>query len=418
MARKDRYLTAIDIGSSKTCVLIAEVVPDAAPRVAGTGVCASHGLRKGMIVNLDATVSSLRRAIEEAEMTAGVPVESAVVGLAGTHVRGINSRGGLQLASRAREINRDDIRRAVEAARSVSLPPDREVVHVLTQEFLLDGQDGIRDPLGMLGSRLEANVHIVTASATATQNVVTAVNRAGVLVLDTVLEPLASAEACLTSDERELGVAVVDIGGGTSELGIYQHGTVRHTGVVPIGGDHFTNDLAVGLRTPLPEAEKIKKRYGCAALAFLHEDDALEVPTVGDRPARTVTQRMLCDILEPRARELLEQVLEELKRQGLEKSLGAGLVLTGGGARLQGLVELAEVVLEVPTRLGSPRGLGKMTDTISQPDYSTIVGLILHAYRLRQLRELQEASTFGGKLKNLLRGKGWFTSKNGRTKSR
>lgn len=417
MARKDRYLAAIDIGSSKTSVLIAEAMPDATPRVVGVGSCPSHGLRKGMIVNLDATVNTLRRAIEEAEMTAGVPVESAVVGLAGAHIKGINSRGGLQLASRAREITRDDIRRAVEAARSITLPPDREVVHVLTQEFLLDGQDGIRDPLGMLGTRLEANVHIVTASATATQNTVTAVNRAGVLVLDTVLEPLASAEACLTADERELGVVVVDIGGGTSELVVFQHGAVRHTGVVPIGGDHFTNDLAVGLRTPIPEAEKIKKQHGAAALAFLPEEDALEVPTVGDRPPRTVTRRMLCDILEPRARELLEQVLDELKRQGLEKSLAAGLVLTGGGARLQGLVELAEVVLEVPTRLGAPRGLEKMTETVSQPEYATLVGLILHAYRLRQLRELQQGSTFGGKLKNLLRGKGWL-SRNGGAKHR
>src|SRR5580693_6446227 len=276
LAKKDKYLVGLDIGSTKTCVLIAEIEGELAKFLA-LGAAESKGLRKGLIVNLDSTVSSIRRAVEEAESVANVPVESAIVGVAGAHVRGVNSRGGVTLGNRARDIERDDVRRAIDASRNITLPEDREVLHVLPHEFLVDAQDGIRDAIGMVGQRLEANVHLVTSSIAATQNLVTAANRAGILVSDTVLEPLASAEACLTQDERDLGCCLLDIGGGTTELIVYGGGVVRHTGAVPVGGDHFTNDLAVGLRTPIPEAERIKHRHGCAASSLLHEDTSLEI---------------------------------------------------------------------------------------------------------------------------------------------
>ena len=301
---KDRYLVALDIGSTKTCALIASL-DEAGPRFLGMGASESRGTRKGLIVNLDAAVGSIRRALEEAEAAAGVPVELAVVGIAGSHIRGINSRGGIVLAARPRDIEREDVRRAVDAARAIKLPEDCEVLHVLPQEFRVDQQDGIRDPLNMVGLKLEVNVHIVTASAAATQNIVTAVNRAGVVVTDTALEPLAAAEAILTPDERELGCCILDIGGGTTEIAVFSGGVIRHSGAMPVGGDHFTNDLAVGLRTPIPEAERIKRSFGCVWRALLGEERGIEIASVGDRPPRTVSPRMLYDILEPRAQELL-----------------------------------------------------------------------------------------------------------------
>src|SRR5271157_1785821 len=276
---------------------------DGGVRFAAFGAAESKGWRKGQIVNLDLAVSSIRRAVEEAETIVGVPVESALIGVAGGHVRGVNSRGGITVGAKPRDIQKDDVRRAIEAARGVTLPEDREILHVLPQEFFLDAQDNIRDAIGMVGVRLEANVHIVTASGTATQNIVTAVNRAGVRVGDTVLEPLASAEACLTQDERELGSCLLDIGGGTTEMIAYTGGVVRHTGGVPVGGDHFTNDLAVGLRTPIPEAEKIKREHACAIRDLVKQDFGIEIASVGDRPPRTVFARMLADIVGPRAQE-------------------------------------------------------------------------------------------------------------------
>jgi cell division protein FtsA len=322
--------------------------------------------------------------------------------VAGGHVRGLNSRGGITLGARPRDIQRDDVRRAVEAARNVSLPGDREILHVLPQEFLLDAHDNIRDPLGMIGQKLEANVHIVTASAAATQNVVSAVNRAGVLVRDTVLEPLASAEACLTEDERELGCCLVDIGGGSSELIVYCSGVVRHTAVIPVGGDHFSNDLAVGLRTPIPEAEKIKREYACACRELLREERAIQIASVGDRPPRTIFARMLCEIVEPRAQELLALVCDELKRAGLNTQIPAGFVLTGGGARLNGLTELAERTLQLPVRVAAPQGLAEMKEEISQPEYATAVGLLVFGARSR--RSEPYADSFKAKLKALFAG--------------
>src|ERR1700730_6218183 len=326
-------------------------------RFLALGAAESKGLRKGFIVNLDSTISSIRRAVEEAESVANVPVESAVIGVAGSHVRGVNSRGGTSLGPRARDIEREDVRRAIDAARNIALPQDREVLHVLPHEFLVDAQDGIRDPLGMVGQRLEANVHIVTSSTSATQNLVTAANKAGILISDTVLEPLASAEACLTQDERDLGVCLLDIGGGTTEIIVFGGGVVRHTSAVPIGGDHFTNDLAVGLRTPIPEAEKIKRHHGCAAASLLTEDGAIAIDRAGDRPPRTIFARMLTDIIEPRAMELLALIRDDLRRAGLDGQIPAGFVLAGGGARLHGLLELAEESFHLPVRIAEPKGL-------------------------------------------------------------
>ena len=402
MVKKERYVVGLDIGSTKTCALIGEWEEDAVKFLA-LGAAESKGLRKGLIVNLDAVVTSIRRAVEEAETAARVPVESALVGVAGSHIRGVNSRGGITLGPRARDIQREDVRRAVDHARSLLLPEDREVLHVLPQEFLLDAQDNIRDPMGMVGQRLEVNVHIVTASSAATQNLIAAVNRAGVVVADTVLEPLAAAESCLTQDERELGCCLLDIGGGTTELIVYISGVVRHTAAIPVGGDHFTNDLAVGLRTPIPEAEKIKREHSCAFRELLREDYAIEIASVGDRPPRTVFARMLCEIVEPRAQELLALVRDELQRAGLDRVLPAGLVLAGGGSRLRGLLELAERLFALPVRLAAPRGLAGMPEEVSQPEYATAVGLLMYGARARRSAS-QRPDTLVAKIKSMFAG--------------
>ena len=403
MTKKERHIVALDIGSAKTCALIGELEDDGGLRFAALGAAESKGWRKGQIVNLDLAVSSIRRAVEEAEAIVGVPVESALIGVAGGHVRGVNSRGGITVGARPRDIQREDVRRAIEAARGLTLPEDREVLHVLPQEFFLDAQDNIRDAIGMVGVRLEANVHIVTASGTATQNIVTAVNRAGVRVDDTVLEPLAAAEACMTQDERELGCCLLDIGGGTTELLAFTGGVVRHTAAIPVGGDHFTNDLAVGLRTPIPEAEKIKRQYACAWRELLDQDFPIEIASVGDRPPRTIFARMLSDIVEPRAQELLMLVRDELRRAGLESQIPAGIVFTGGGAHLRGLAELSDRIFNLPVRIAVPRGLAAMGEDVSRPEYSTAVGLVLYGARTRRLAGARPTG-FMGKLKSMFAG--------------
>jgi len=402
LGKKERYLVSLDVGSAKTCALMSELEDDQL-RFIALGAAESKGVRKGQIVNLDAAVSSIRRAIEEVESVAGVPVESALVGVAGGQIRGVNSRGGISLGPRARDIQREDVRRAVDAARGVSLPEDRGVLHVLPQEFLVDAQDSIRDPVGMVGQRLEVNVHIVTAPAAPTQNLITAVNRAGVVVQDTILEPLAAADACLTQDERDLGSCLVEIGAGTTELLVYTGGVVRHTAALPVGGDHFTNDLAVGLRTPIPEAEKIKCQHGCAWRELLGEDHAIEIASVGDRPPRTVFARMLCEILEPRAQELLVLVRDELLRAGLDTVIPAGLVLAGGAARMRGLQELAERIFSLPVRVAVPRGLAEMPEEIAQPEYATAIGLLVYGARARRTAA-QRPATLGAKLKAMFAG--------------
>ncbi len=402
MAKKDKYIVGLDIGSTKTCALLAEMDNDQL-RFLALGAAESKGLRKGLIVNLDSTVSSIRRAVEEAEGVANVPVESAIIGVAGSHVRGLNSRGGVPLGPRPRDIERDDVRRTIDAARNVSLPDDREVLHVLPHEFRVDAQDGIRDPIGMVGQRLEANVHIVTSSISATQNLVTAANKAGILINDTVLEPLASGEACLTQDERDLGVCLLDIGGGTTELIVYGGGVVRHTGAVAVGGDHFTNDLAVGLRTPIPEAERIKRQHGCAAAHLLRHEGSIEIASVGDRPPRTIFPRNLTEITEPRAMELLSLIADDLRRAGLDSQIPAGFVLAGGGARLNGLVELMEQLYHLPVRIAEPRGILDLPEQVAQPEYATVIGLVLYGAKARKAA-LPKSGTLVSKLKAMFAG--------------
>ena len=402
MSKKDKYVVGLDIGSTKTCVLIVEIVEEALKFLA-LGAAESKGLRKGLIVNLDSAISSIRRAVEEAESVCGVPVESALIGVAGNHVRGVNSRGGITLGNRPRDIERDDVKRAIEAARNVTLPEDREILHVLPHEFIVDAHDGIRDAIGMVGQHLEANVHIVTSSIIATQNLVTAANRAGILISDTVLEPLASAEACLTQDERDLGCCLLDIGGGTTEIIVYGGGVIRHTSAVAIGGDHFTNDLAVGLRTPIPEAERIKRRHGCASAALLHEDGAIEIASVGDRPPRTIFARNLTEIIEPRAQEFLSLIRDDLQRAGLLKQIPAGFVFSGGGARLNGLDEMTEQIFHLPVRVAEPKGIHDLPEQVAQPEYATAIGLVLYGAKARRNAPARSGGIVG-KLKSMFAG--------------
>ncbi|HSA91600.1 MAG TPA: cell division protein FtsA [Terriglobales bacterium] len=387
-------VTAIDMGSSKTCVLVAEVAENGL-QYRGHGVTESRGTRKGAIVDLEKAIAGIQRACELAEEAAGASVERALVGVSGVHIRGINSRAGVSVATRAREITREDVRQAVEKARAVVLPDDREVLHLLPQEFLLDEQNSIRDPLGMLGSRLEAKVHMVTAAAAATQTVVSAVNRAGVQVDDTVYEALASADAILRPDERELGVCLADIGAGSTDLIVYHEGSVVHTAVIPIGGDHFTNDVAVGLRTPLGDAEKIKCASGSAQVSRVPEGNEIEVPSVGDRPSRLMPQRSLAEILEPRAQELFEMLRDNLAHSGVLELCGAGLVLTGGGSRLRGMAQVAEEVLKRPVRSAVPAVLDKMPATLAEPEFSTALGMIFYGHRAVVARGAQPESLLG-----------------------
>src|SRR5712672_763484 len=342
--QQGNFLTAIDVGSAKTCALMAEVT-DVGLRYRGHGVAESRGSRKGVIVELDKAIAAIQKAVEAAEDAARAPLQHASGGLRAVHVRGVNSHGGISLGTRPREIGRDEIRQAVDRARAIPLPADREILHLLPQEFILDDQAGVHDPLGMMASRLEVRVHMVTAATSATQNVITAVNRAGVHVDDTVFEPLAAADSVLRADERELGVCLADIGAGSTELVAFLHGAVAFTGVIPIGGDHFTSDLSVGLCTPVAEAEKIKKLFGNAIVTLIPEGNEVEVPSVGDRPSRLVSQRMVGEILEPRARELFEMLRENLRHTGMLEVCAAGVVLSGGGSRLPGWMDIADSVL-------------------------------------------------------------------------
>ncbi len=379
--RKDNYIFGLDIGTRKTCAVIAEVNESGGLDIIGIGMTESKGLRRGIVVNLEATVEAIRKVIEEAELMAGVAIESAYVGIAGNHIKGFNSRGVIAVGGKSREITREDVQRVIEAAKAVSIPPDREILHVLPQEFIVDDQDGIGDPIGMTGTRLEVNVHIVTTSVTSTQNLIACVNRSGMVVADMVLESIASSETILTPDEKELGVALIDIGGGTTDLAIFEKGSICYTSVVPIGGDSFTNDISVGLRTPIPEAEKIKKRYGCALSSMVEDDETIEVPSMGGRKPRILSRQILCEIIQPRAEETFNLVHDEIKKAGYERSLNSGIVLTGGGALLEGMPEIAEQIFDLPVRRGSPTGVGGLVDVINNPIYSTAVGLLLYGHR-------------------------------------
>jgi len=400
----ENFLTAIDVGSAKTCVLVAEITENGL-RYRGHGLVASRGSRKGIIVDLEKAVASIQKAVEQAEDGAGIAIEHAILGVAGSHVRGINTHGGLIFGNRSREIGRDEIRQAVDKARAIPLPPDREVLHLLPQEFILDDQRGVHDPLGMIATRLEVRVHMITAATSATQNVIAAVNRAGVHVDDTVFEPLACADSVLRSDERELGICLADIGAGSTNVVVIQEGSVGHSAVLPVGGDHFTSDLSVGLCTPIVEAEKIKKSFGNVIVTLIPEGNEVEVPSVGDRPSRLISQRMVGEILEPRARELFEMLRENLRHSGMLEYCAAGIVLSGGGSRLPGIIDIADSVLRKPVRMAWPAPIAKMPSTLAEPEFSTVLGMITYGHRARTARGIQD-ERWSSKLKAMLVGNG------------
>ncbi|MGH9469822.1 MAG: cell division protein FtsA [Terriglobia bacterium] len=404
MASKDAYIVGLDLGSTKTCALVAELKDDGKLQVAGFGMAESKGWRRGVMVNLDSALLSIKKAIEAAEDAAGVPIDNAYIGVGGPHIWSVNSCGGISLGKNpqaTREVTGEDVRKVFQAAQEVEIPPDRKVIYAERQEYLLDSQNGIRNPVGMVGSRLEVRTHLLTASSTAHENIIAAVNRAGIVVNETIFEPLAAAEACLTADERELGVALIDIGGGNSSLIIYHEGSIRYSSAIPVGGDHFTNDIAVGLRTPIPEAEKMKLAWGQHDPAQA-ADEPLEVPSVGERPARTASYSTLAEIIEPRMQELVELIAAELEDSGLAKQI-VTVVLTGGGAKLGGLRRMAERELGLNVRLGNPSGLENMGDILPDATYATLAGLVIHGCRLRLLRDTRAG--LGGKLWSIFRGK-------------
>jgi cell division protein FtsA len=379
MAKPQDYIVGIDIGSSKIGVLIGKRDERGELELVGRGLAPNRGTRKGNIVNVEATVEALKQASEEAEVMAGVEISRAYVGVAGADVRSVNSRGMVSVARRDREITRPDIERALDAAQSAALPSDREILHALPQEFRVDEQGGIADPQGMPGSRLEVLVHLVTGNRTRSKTLLTCVNRAGVEVIQMVFEPLATGEAVLSADERELGVLLIDIGAGTTEYALFEGGEPQHSAVLPIGAGHFTNDLAMVLRTPFTEAERIKVRSGCCLAGLVTEDEGISVPTVGGGNARIVPRRELSEILQPRAEEIFTLVRQDLLRSGMEEPPRSGVVLTGGGAQLDGLLELAEQVFDAGVRYGLPRGLGGLVDVVSSPAWATATGLLLYA---------------------------------------
>jgi cell division protein FtsA len=398
------FVTAIDVGSAKTCVLVAEMT-ETGLRYRGHGIAESRGSRKGIIVDLEKAVASIQKAAERAEDTAGAPIERAIIGVAGMHVRGMNTHGGLTFGTRAREIAREEIRMAVDKARTIPLTNDRQVLHLLPQEFILDEQSGVRDPMGMMATRLEVRVHMVTAASSAAQNVVTAVNRAGVHVDDTVFEPLATADAVLRADEREMGICLAEMGAGSTSLIIFQDGAVAHTAVIPIGGDHFTSDLSVGLCTPVAEAEKIKKLFGNAVVTLIPDGNEVEVPSVGDRPSRLISQRTIGEILEPRARELFEMLRDNLRHSGMLDHCVAGIVLSGGASRLAGMADVAESTLRRPVRLAWPTPLPKMPAALAEPEFATALGMVFYGQRARSARGLQDGR-WSSRLKAMFVGKG------------
>ena len=402
MAKRDELIVGLDIGTTKIAAIVGEVGEEGID-IIGIGTYASRGLRKGVVTHIDNTVASIRRAVEEAELMAGCEISSVYAGIAGGHIRGFNSHG--IVAVKDGEVRQADIARVIDAAKAVAIPMDREIIHVLPQDFVVDGQDGIKEPLGMSGVRLETKVHIVTAAVTSAQNIIKCCHRCGLQVADLVLQPLASAEAVLHPDEKELGVALIDVGGGTTDITIFCDGSIVHTSVVPIGGNHLTNDIAVGLRTPSAEAEKIKQRWGCAATSMVDPEEQIEVPSVGGRPPRRLSRRILCEIIEPRVEEMFMLAQREIAKTGYEELLASGAVITGGTTILEGSPEIAEEVLGLPVRRGSPRGIGGLVDVVRSPKFATSVGLVLHGARQteeHQVKMRREHVGLGSRVKD------WF----------
>ncbi|MEO5367989.1 MAG: cell division protein FtsA [Magnetococcus sp. WYHC-3] len=408
MSKQDQdLLVSLDIGTTKICCIVAEQRLDGQMDIIGIGTSPSKGLKKGVVIDIDATVESMRMAVEEAERMAGVEINMVYAGIAGAHIRSSNSHG--VVATKEGEVSQSDIQRVLDAAKAQNIPMDREILHIIPQEYILDGQDGISEPLGMSGVRLEAKVHIVTGAVASAQNIIKCANRCGLDVGDIILEQLASAEAVLSSDERELGVCLLDIGGGTTDIALFAEGHLKHTAVLPIGGDHITNDIAVGLRTPTREAEDLKRRYGCALASLVSPEETIDVPGIGNHQPRRLARHVLAEIIEPRVEELFNLVQREIVRCGFEDQIAAGLVLTGGSTLTDGMVELAEEVFGKPVRRGLPQGVGGLTDVVSSPIYATAVGLVLFGSRFHREvphRVTPEESTG---LKNVVqRMREWF----------
>jgi cell division protein FtsA len=381
MAKKHSIVVGLDIGTSKVCAIVGEMT-EKGVEITGVGSHPSQGLRKGVVINIESTVSSVKKAIEEAELMAGCEIHTVFTGIAGGHIKGFNSHG--IVAVKNKEVTPRDVERVIDAAKAVAIPMDREVLHVLPQEFVIDDQDGIKEPLGMSGVRLEAKVHIVTGAVTSAQNIIKCCNRTGLNVADIALEPLVSAEAVLRDEERELGVALVDMGGGTTDIAIFHDGTVKHTAVLAVGGNHVTSDIAAGLRTPFGDAERIKQRYGLARASMVADDERVEVPSVADKPAGSVSRQILCEIIEPRLDEIFQLVRAEIEKSGYEESLASGAVMTGGAMLLPGAVEMAEQIFGMPVRLGVPIHVGGLVDVISSPIYATGVGLVLYGMKRQE----------------------------------
>jgi cell division protein FtsA len=380
MARKksaSNIVVGLDIGTSKIAAIVGKIKAGGDIEVLGMGTYPSKGLKKGVVVNIDSTVESIQRAIDEAERMSGYQAQAVYVGIAGSHIKSFNSNG--MVAVRNQEVTEEDIQRVIDAARTQAIPGDQKVLHILPQEYIIDNQDGIREPVGMSGVRLEAKVHMVTGSVSAAQNITKCVQRCGLKVEDIILEQLASSEAVLSEDEKELGVCLVDIGGGTTDIAVFYQGAIRHTSVIAVAGDQVTNDIAVALRTPTPAAEEIKRKYACALPQLIAKDEEIEVPSVGDRPARCLSRRTLVEVVEPRYEELFQLVQAELRRSGFEDMIAAGVVLTGGSALVEGAVELAEEVFNMPVRLGLPQGVSGLADEVNSPSFATTVGLLMYA---------------------------------------
>jgi len=406
MPKNDKYVVALDIGTSKVCVLVGEVTDRGQLEIIGKGTSPMRGTRRGNIINLDQAIDALKKAVDEAEVMAGLQIESAYVGVAGDHIRSVNSRGVVSVSGKNKEIARDDIDRVIEASKSISIPAELELLHVIPREFVVDGQDGIHDPLGMTGSRLEANVHIVTGARTHDQNVLTCVNKAGIEVTELVLEQLAGAEAVLTPDEKEMGVVLMDAGAGTTDYAVFLEGNVVHTNVLPVGAGHFTSDISVVLRTPMDDAERIKRRYGCALASLVTDDDPIEVPTVGGRAPKIISKHELTSILEPRAAEIAKLIYRDLEKVGLEKEIRSGVVVVGGGAEMDGFTEMIEQVFDQQTRKGLPQGFSGLTDTVNGPEWVAATGLLLWGFRQHQQKVRKPKRTGFAKVAEQVRQ--WF----------
>jgi len=397
-------VVGLDIGTSKISCLVAEVRPDGSLNVIGLGTHPSSGLRRGVVVNIEATVDAISRVIQEVELMADCKITDVYTGIAGSHIKSFNSNG--MVAIKDKEVTPMDVERVIEVARAMPIPADQQILHILTQEFIIDGQDGVREPIGMSGVKLEVKVHIVTGAVSAAQNVIKCVRRCGLEVMDLILQPLASSYATLSEDEKGLGVCLVDIGGGTTDLAVFTQGAIRHTAVIPVAGDQITNDIAMALRTPTAEAEEIKIRHGVAMSSLADPAEMIEVPGVGDRPPRRLSRQALADVIEPRVSELFELVQSELRRSGYEELLSSGLVLTGGASVMDGMVELGEEIFHLPVRVGAPQYAGGLADVVSQPRYATAMGLIAEGIAQRrrgiQARETRSFRHVFGRMKS------WF----------